>query len=796
MVGTAPINRRPPFAVPAISPGFPAGTDRHLRAAIDALPDPFAIHTAIRDASGRIVDFNIDYVNRATASFNGLPVRHQIGGRLLELFPAMRGGALFKAFVRVVETGRSYAGNSIVYEDPAAAGGAIRSILDVRAVKLGDGYVVSSRDLTAAARSDLALQASEERSRLLVEQSSEAILVLDGHGQILEANPACGLLLGVSAGALVGRAWATLLDPGTPADAAGLYRRLSEGRTLRFECALRRADGGTVAVEFSARMLSDGRFLLTGRDIGERLHAEQTRRLAAERLEAAHADLEQSTSLLRAIVEGTADHIHVKDLAGRYILVNRADADWFGLPAADILGRTDADILDPEEGARVAVLDRAVLDAAAVRTYEQQATRDGVTRTWLTTKDVVRDERGATIGVFAISREVTEQRNQEAQLRQAAKLEALGQLAGGIAHDFNNILTAIRGYADLVRLALPDELEQERADLTEVVLGAERAASLTRQLLAFSRLQVLQPTVLEPADVVRGIAPMLRRLLGEHIDLLVPASAEPLATLVDRAQLEQVIVNLAVNARDAMPDGGRLSIETSAADLDEDDVRRHPGATPGPHVVLAVSDTGMGIEPAARGHIFEPFFTTKEPGKGTGMGLATVYGIVKQSGGTIDVDSEPGFGTTIKVYFPRVAETGTPLSVAAREPAVIGGSETILLVEDESSIRSFARRSLEAHGYRVLEAENGEVALEVARAEGSRIDLLVTDVIMPGMQGTMLADQLTRLQPGLRVLFASGYSGNTAFAQRVLPAGTPYLSKPYSSAALAVAVRGVLDGVG
>jgi two-component system, cell cycle sensor histidine kinase and response regulator CckA len=380
----------------------------------------------------------------------------------------------------------------------------------------------------------------------------------------------------------------------------------------------------------------------------------------------------------------------------------------------------------------------------------------------------------------------------EEQLRQAQRLEAVGQLAGGIAHDFRNLLTAIRGYADLVRRNLgPDD--RNRADLDQVVLAADRATELTGQLLAFSRRQVLQPRIVDPAEVVMGVAPMLRRLLGEHIELVIHAAPDLERVRADPSQLEQIIVNLAVNARDAMPGGGTLTIETANVDLDAEYSAVHADVVPGPYLALIVSDTGTGMDASTSARVFEPFFTTKAPGIGTGMGLATVRGIVQQSGGSIFVYSEPGFGTSFKVYLPRVADEAAPdPRTVPREPAPTG-SETILLVEDEEVVRAYAMRILSELGYTVIEASTGTEALAMGATHTGAIDLLVTDVVLPGPQGYQLGRQLRSLRPGLRVLYISGFTENSLVHHGVADEAVAFLQKPFSGEALGWAARQALD---
>jgi signal transduction histidine kinase/ActR/RegA family two-component response regulator len=378
------------------------------------------------------------------------------------------------------------------------------------------------------------------------------------------------------------------------------------------------------------------------------------------------------------------------------------------------------------------------------------------------------------------------------QLAQAQKMEAVGLLAGGVAHDFNNLLMVITGRSDLLlhRLAPGDPV---RPDIELIKATGERAADLTRQLLAFSRKQMLQPKVLDLNVVVQGLARMLERLIGEDIEL--HAALDPALGMVktDPGQIEQVLMNLAVNARDAMPDGGQLTIETSNVELDAAYASHRVGARPGPHVMVAVTDTGHGMDENTRARIFEPFFTTKEVGKGTGLGLSTVHGIINQSGGTVWVYSEPGKGTTFKIYLPRTEDDVERVDHrrAATPPA--RGSETILLVEDEKGVRDLVRDVLQTSGYTVLEARHGIEALAVARRHGGPIDLLLTDAVMPQMGGPELAECLVALQPGLKVLYMSGYTERTVVHHRVLDADVPYLQKPVTVEAVTRRVREVLD---
>jgi len=381
----------------------------------------------------------------------------------------------------------------------------------------------------------------------------------------------------------------------------------------------------------------------------------------------------------------------------------------------------------------------------------------------------------------------------ESELRQAQKMEAVGRLAGGIAHDFNNLLTAILGYGNLMdaKLGAASPLREE---LAEILKAGARATDLTRQLLAFSRRQILVPKVLDLNTVVGDMGNILRRLIGEHIELITRAQPDLGRVRADRSQVEQVIMNLAINARDAMPKGGRLILETRDADLDAHYAETHPEVHPGPYVMLAVTDTGQGMDVETLAKIFEPFFTTKERGKGTGLGLSTVYGIVKQSGGHIGVYSEPGQGSVFKVYLPRVEGRAEPRKAPAGETAPQGGSETVMVVEDEDTVRTLICSVLNSAGYDVLSAGNGPEALESFRKTTKPVHLLITDIVMPGMYGRELAEKLTAAYPGLKVLYVSGYTENGALRPGGLAEGAAFLSKPFLPETLMRAVREVMDG--
>jgi signal transduction histidine kinase len=404
------------------------------------------------------------------------------------------------------------------------------------------------------------------------------------------------------------------------------------------------------------------------------------------------------------------------------------------------------------------------------------------------------NEGGEVIEIIGIGADVSERRELEDQLRQSQKLEAVGQLAGVVAHDFNNMLTVITGYGDLLLRGL-GQADPMRLKVEEIKKAGERASSLTRQLLAFSRKQVLQPKVLQLNSVVADVDKMLRRLIGEDIGLVAVPGPSLGRIKADPGQIEQVILNLAVNARDAMPRGGKLTIETQNVYLGDEYAAQHIAVPPGPYVMLAVSDTGTGMDEKTKARIFEPFFTTKEVGKGTGLGLSTVYGIVKQSGGSIWVYSEMGKGTTFKIYLPRadgVVESDETRSVPAELPQ---GHETVLLAEDEEQVRRMTRTILEMNGYRVLEASSGNEALAIYKQHEGPIDLAITDVVMPQMSGRELAQSLEALRPGIKVLYVSGYTDDAIVRHGLLDEGIAFIQKPFTPEAFSRKVREVLDAV-
>lgn len=509
----------------------------------------------------------------------------------------------------------------------------------------------------------------------------------------------------------------------------------------------------------------------------------------------AETELRKTSELVRTLVDVSPLAIVIEDRAGCIRLWNGAAERLFGWTAAEIAGRPNPTIPARSAVERENLRSRVLKGEAFTGLESERVTRSGrIINASITTAPLQHQESDGTHLMEVVS-DITEQQQLESQLRQAQKMEAVGRLAGGIAHDFNNLLTVITGHAEML-LDTPqhDADDALRAEIGQIREAGQRAAALTHQLLAFSRAQVLQPTVINLGDAVAEMVPMLRRLIGEDIDVTFKPGADLQAIKADPAQVGQVIMNLALNARDAMPAGGRLTLETSNVELDEAYGRTHMPVVPGPYVMLAVSDNGVGMDRETQARVFEPFFTTKEKGHGTGLGLATVYGIVRQSWGYIWVYSEPSHGTSFKVYLPSISQPVVADGQRRlRRAPQVGGSETILVVEDEGMIRQLVRQVLTRLGYQVIDARNGEEAITVARQHPGPIDLMLTDLVMPGMSTLELASGFGELRPHARILFMSGYTDHAAVRNSLLNPDRAFLQKPFAPNRLAHKVREVLD---
>src|SRR6266571_324162 len=493
--------------------------------------------------------------------------------------------------------------------------------------------------------------------------------------------------------------------------------------------------------------------------------------------------LRGSRDLLQEIIESSSDAIVAKDLEGRYVLINSSAARLLGRPASEIVGRDDTALFPADQAGR---------SRGASESAEEQVVVEGRRRTLLLTRSPLRDYHGRIIGVLGITRDVTEQHQLEERLSRVHRMESVARLAGGIAHDFNNLLTVVLGSAEILLDDLPRAYAR-RSDLEEIKTAATQAAQLTRQVLAYSRQQVLAPRPLNLNSLVGGMERALRPLLGARIELRLDLAAPSGAVRVDPAQLEQAVLNLVMNARDAMPGGGRLEVVTRTVMVDEAFAREHPPMRPGRYATLAVRDSGVGMDDETQRHLFEPFFTTKPGRHGAGLGLATTYGIVKQSGGFIWTESAPGAGATFTIYLPwhELVAAAAPAAESTGTPR--GAGETVLVVDDEPAVRVVTKRILQRSGYAVLDAPGGVEALDTLREHPGPIHLLLTDVIMPEMNGREVAQRVREQRPGIRVVYMSAYSPEAIAHDGLLDAGAAFERKPFESGMLLQTVRRALD---
>jgi two-component system cell cycle sensor histidine kinase/response regulator CckA len=514
---------------------------------------------------------------------------------------------------------------------------------------------------------------------------------------------------------------------------------------------------------------------------------------AIERKRAERA-LRQSEKRFQDLFDNAKDILFTLDMQGNVTSLNKSAEDVMGWPRNEVLHKSIKNFVSPEHLNICAQMMQRILNGEQLQHFEIGMLRKDGRKVLLETSARLIRSNEEIEGVQGIARDVTERRNLESMVRQSQKLEAIGRLSGGLAHDFNNLLCVISGHTEL----LTERLEVEHPgikNVTQIKKAVDSATSLVRQLLAFSRKQVFHPRTLDLNSIVVETEKLLGRLIGEHVEFFTSLHPALGSVRVDPVQIEQVLMNLVLNARDAMPQGGKLIIETNNADLDEDCRSRRASIPAGKYVVLAVSDNGSGMDEETQNRIFEPFYTTKELGKGTGLGLATVYGIVKQSGGSIWVYSEPGHGTTFKIYFPRVDQTFVVESSRKAQLTLQPGTETVLLVENSEPLRALAKEFLRSSGYAVLEAENGKEALRIAKAFSGPIHLLLTDVIMPGMGGKQLAKQFASLRPATKVLYMSGYSDDAILQSGKLTTEMVFLEKPFTRDILLRKVRSVLDEV-
>ncbi|MGA2519112.1 MAG: PAS domain S-box protein [Thermodesulfobacteriota bacterium] len=656
------------------------------------------------------------------------------------------------------------------------------------------GYQGIIRDITELKQIVNELQTEKQRFQTLSENAPFGMVMIDKDGTFRYMNPKFRELFGYDLNDVPdGRTWFRKAYPDPTYrhnvistwvnDLDSSNRGEKRPRTFTVTCK----DGTKKIINFTPVQLETGENLMACEDITERKQAEEA--------------LRESEEKYRSILENIQDGYIEVDLAGNFTFVNGVVCRRLGYSREELIGMNNRQYTDETTAKKAYQLyNRVYRTGEPVRNFEEEVIRKDGTR-WIYELSVslIRNPEGKPIGFQGISRDITERKRAEKemaalqeQLRESQKMEAIGRLAGGIAHDFNNLLTVIKGYSQLSLMELK-EGDPLKGNIEEIQKGSQRAADLTRQLLAFSRRQVMEMKVLDLNTLLRDLDKMLRRIIGEDIELTTLLANDLGRVKIDPGQIEQVIMNLAVNAKDAMPSGGKLTIETANAVLDESYARNHADVKPGRYVMFSVSDTGVGMTPEVRERLFEPFFTTKQKGRGTGLGLSTVYGIVKQSGGNIWVYSEPGHGTTFKIYLSRVDEPLEQLREKTTREELLRGSETVLVVEDEEKVRQLTVEILGKQGYSVLDASQGDDALAISEKHKGPIHLILVDVVMPGISGTELTKRLAFLRPETKILYMSGYTDNAIVHHGVLEKGVNYIQKPFTIDELTRKVREALD---
>ena len=738
----------PPAARKTNPPPVSEPDAARLSALLDAGPEA----VAIIDGAWRFV-----YVNLAFERMSRMSTETLVGRGLWEAFPSAMDKTFRDRLGVVMQERRP---TTLEYVSPVGAS------FEIHALPFGDGVAFFTREITELRRASAELIQKEEHFRTILNTEPSCVMLLDRDGKVMDTNPAGLALFELdSYEDLLARPITPFISKRDQHLLAALNRKVFEGGSETIVIEIIGHRGTRRRVEHRAVPLRSGdgpiiAALSVTTDITERYEAEAALRHRANQ---------------HAVLAGLGN-----------LAMRDADVEELTTRAIEMISEA---LRIPRRSA-LDLLRRNGLSGAAPR-ISGETTSETI---HVGQEDLNFVRSAAQIVMSAAERHRAEDtlREREDQLRQAQKMEAIGQLAGGVAHDFNNLLTVINVHTDLL-LAQLDVRDPMRSDIEEVARAASRAASLTRQLLAFSRKGVVQPQVLDLARVVDGVEPMLRRLIGEDVEFetVVKGPIEPV--MADEGEIEQVLINLVVNARDAMPQGGRLRVDVENILVGDALCATHPSLRPGPCVLLRVADSGMGMTSETMARAFEPFFTTKEPGRGTGLGLATVYGIVKQANGVITVDSAPGTGTTFCVYLPVATEVeARPRATSERRSGTARG-ETVLLVEDEDSVRKLARRVLESQGYTVLEAINGEDALRLAADYGGVIDLLLSDVVMPEIGGRMVAERLTAARPEIEVLFMSGYTDDEILRRGLLERGQRMLQKPFTATALAHEVRSAID---
>jgi two-component system, cell cycle sensor histidine kinase and response regulator CckA len=635
-------------------------------------------------------------------------------------------------------------------------------------------------DIAERKNAEKALRESEERFQLIANTIDEIFWISDAAGSTTYISPSHERIWGTPPNAFYDspQPFFDQIHPEDRDRVAAIASQLKTGQPFEYEHRIIRPDGSIRHLWNRCYPVPDssGRikcYVGVKQDITARSNAEEA--------------LKESREYLHQIINSLGDPLFVKDQQHRFVMVNDALCELSGKRREELLGVAMYSVLPPELTSSLWNQEQDIFETGRqCVTEENIPDGNGKIHTVMTKKTLLTDKKGDK-QIVGVLRDITEYKNLQAQFMQSQKMEAVGLLAGGVAHDFNNLLTVIKGYTEMLAVEF-DPDDERREEVQQIANAAEQAVSLTRQLLAFSRKQILKPKVLNLNSILDEMGKMLRRLIGEDIEFV--AIAQPGLGLIhaDPVQIQQILMNIVVNARDAMPQGGKLTIETANADLDDSYIGEHPEVQKGPYVMMAISDTGIGMDKDTQARIFEPFFTSKAPGEGTGLGLSTVYGIVRQSGGYIWTYSELGKGTTFKIYLP-CTEGEAPLGDKDGSLQEIKGFETVLIVEDDAFVRNYVCRILRQRGITVLDAANGKAALAVARGYAGDIHLVITDVVMPGMSGKELIVQLEAMRPGIKTLYISGYTDKAVVHHGILDSETAFLQKPFTTENLMQKIR-------
>jgi len=766
------------FVISTISTTNVRKSEERLRSLFDASTD----FIFLLDKQGVILQTNL-----STLGKSGYRERELIGRGIYEFFTPSSQKIFQERFPVLLKQGKNRAEVEFVYKN-----GTIATMDCSASAVYGEqgeinSFMIVERDITERKRAEKELRRAEEKYRTMIEHSNDLIWTLDTEGKFTYTNKQAEELSGYGQADLIGKNFDPLLPPGDVQRISEVYYALLNGKPQQYEVSVIRKDGSVFVLSVNAAPLYD-----SGEIVGVVNFA---RNITEQKL--AERALQESEQRYRKLVESVTDYMYTVQVEN-----GRAKETKHGPGCVAVTGYTseeyDADpymwyrMIHEEDRRSAAEQSEKILSGATPSSLEHRIIhKDGSVR-WVKNSPVPRcDESGRLVAYDGMVADITERKRLESQLHQAQKMEAVGQLAGGIAHDFNNILSAILGYGSLLQMKI-EENDPLRSYVDQIIASSHRAAHLTHGILAFSRKQIINLRPVDLNEIIGRVEKLLVRIIGEDIELKTGMNGADLLITADSGQIEQVLINLCTNARDAMPQGGFLMIETRLMECDELFVKAHPYAKPGIYAMVSVSDTGIGMDDGTKERIFEPFFTTKEVGKGTGLGLSIVYGIIKQHGGYINVYSESGKGTTFKIYLP-ILKSGIKETELMPSIPAARGAETVLMAEDDAAVRTIAREVFEQFGYTVIEARDGEDAVKKFLENKDNVHLVVLDVLMPKKNGKEAYEEIRKIRPDVKVIFTSGYTADILNKKGILEEGINFLSKPISTNDLIRKVREVLD---